>query len=110
MKNFQSLKKEELKSLYESLSCEYKAYQGRGLSLDISRGKPNSEQIDVSQAILSTPLFREDCFTKAGMDARNYGEGTPDINSLYRMAYLLLGTAAIALLVDFLLLRKKEDE
>ena len=43
-------------------------------------------------------------------ETSTYGESTPDINSLYRMAYLLLGTAAIALLVDFLLLRKKEDE
>ena len=43
-------------------------------------------------------------------ETTTYGEGTPDMDSLYRMAYLLLGTAAIALLVDFLILRKKEDE
>lgn len=42
-------------------------------------------------------------------ETTTYGEGTPDTDSLYRMTYLLLGTAAIALLVDFLILRKKED-
>lgn len=43
-------------------------------------------------------------------ETTTYGEGTPNTDSLYRMTYLLLGTAAIALLVDFLLLRKKEEE
>ncbi len=43
-------------------------------------------------------------------ETTTYGEGTPDTDSLYRMTYLLLGTAAIALLVDFLILRKKEEE
>ncbi len=83
MKNFQSLKTEELKSIYESLYAEYDAYKSRGLSLDLSRGKPNSDQIDVSQAILSTPMEREDCFTKSGADARNYGEGTPEMKDFF---------------------------
>ena len=83
MKNFQSLKKEELKSIYDKLSAEYQAYQERGLSLDLSRGKPNSDQIDVSQAILATPLEREECFAKSGMDARNYGEGLPEMKEFF---------------------------
>lgn len=39
-----------------------------------------------------------------------YGESTPDMDALYRMTYLLLGTAAIALLVDYLILRKKDED
>ena len=83
MKNFQSLKKEELKTIYASLLSEYEGYVSEGLSLDLSRGKPNSSQIDVSQAILSTPMEREDCFTEAGIDARNYGEGTPEMKKFF---------------------------
>ena len=83
MKNFQSLKKEELKNIYEELSEKYLAYKAMGLSLDLSRGKPNSEQIDVSQAILSTPMEREDCFAKSGLDARNYGEGLPEMKEFF---------------------------
>ncbi|MBQ8320346.1 MAG: hypothetical protein IJX81_05645 [Clostridia bacterium] len=38
-----------------------------------------------------------------------YGEREAALDSVYRMTYLLLGTAAIALLVDYLILRKKEN-
>ena len=83
MEKFQSLKKEELRKIYESLSVSYEAYKARGLSLDISRGKPNSEQIDVSQAILSTPMERNDCFTASGLDTRNYGEGLSEMKEFF---------------------------
>ena len=83
MKKFQSLKQEELKTIYDALSSEYKEYQSRGLSLDLSRGKPNSDQLDVSQAILTTPMEREDCFARSGMDARNYGEGLPEMKDFF---------------------------
>ncbi len=83
MKSFQSLKKEELKSIYEELSASYEAYREQGLSLDLSRGKPNSDQLDVSQALLSEPMTREECFAKSGLDARNYGEGLPETKEFF---------------------------
>lgn len=83
MKNFQSLKREELKSIYESLLSEYEGYKKRSLSLDLSRGKPNSDQLDVSQALLSCPMEREECFAKSGLDARNYGEGLPEMKDFF---------------------------
>ena len=43
-------------------------------------------------------------------ETTTYGEQTADLDSIYRVTYLLLGTAAIALLIDFLILRKREDE
>ncbi len=83
MENFQSMEKEELKALYASLSDGYEAYRKRGLSLDLSRGKPNSLQIDISQELLDSPMKREDCFAASGLDARNYGEGLPEMKAFF---------------------------
>ena len=51
---------------------EYEEFRARGLSLDITRGKPSPEQLDLANDLLSLPGGR-DYFTKAGDDARNYG-------------------------------------
>ncbi len=85
MKAYKTMKKEELLEEYSALLGKYKEYKERGLKLDLSRGKPNSDQLDVSQALLSYPLTREDCFSEAGVDCRNYGEltGLPETKRLF---------------------------
>lgn len=72
MKDFRTLTKEEMKSLYNELLTEYNEYKEKGLTLDLSRGKPNPEQLDVSMGVLTPVLAREACFNK-GLDCRNYG-------------------------------------
>jgi len=109
MENFQTMKKEELKAEYQRLSLKYQEYQNRGLSLDLSRGKPNSDQIDVSQEILSTPMLREDCFAASGIDARNYGEGLPEMKEFFskllniKKEYITIGgNSSLQLMYDTL--------
>ncbi len=84
MKNYAKLTKEKRAELYQSLYEEYKNYCGMGLSLDLSRGKPNAEQLDVSQSLLSFPITREDTLA-AGTDCRNYGvlDGLPAAKRLF---------------------------
>ena len=60
MKKYTELTKSELLELYAPLKEKYEAYCESGLKLDISRGKPNAEQLDVSQALLEAPLTKED--------------------------------------------------
>ena len=87
MKKYAELSKIELERLYASLKEQYETYRQSGIKLDISRGKPNAEQLDVSQAILETPLTREEC--QKGVDLRNYGilDGIPEMKKLFSNLY-----------------------
>jgi len=85
MKKYQELSKQEQSKLYQELVSEYNEYKSKGLSLDLSRGKPNSDQLDVSHALLSLPMTREMCFSEKGLDCRNYGvlDGLPEAKKLF---------------------------
>ena len=85
MKSYLNLNKEELSAEYEALLKEYNGYKAKGLKLDLSRGKPNSGQLDISQALLSGGMLREDSFSEAGLDCRNYGvlDGIPEMKRLF---------------------------
>lgn len=89
MKKYTELSRKELEALYASLEEKYKNYKSAGLKLDISRGKPNADQLDVSQAILNAPMSREDCHSKIGVDLRNYGilDGIPEMKKLFSELY-----------------------
>ena len=85
MKMYSDLSKSEQRSEYESLLAKYNEYKAEGLSLDLSRGKPNAEQLDVSQALLSVDLAREGYKSAAGFDCRNYGvlDGLPEVKDMF---------------------------
>lgn len=57
----------------EKLSEVYRRYCEAGLSLDLSRGKPSAEQLDLSNDLL-TALTPADVRAESGADCRNYGE------------------------------------
>ena len=84
MNTFDSLSRQERASLYADLVKEYNSYKERKLSLDLSRGKPNAEQLDISQALLSFPVTAEDVMAE-GVDCRNYGvlDGIPSAKRLF---------------------------
>ena len=52
MKPYRELSKEELLALQEELQAEYDAEKAKGLKLDISRGKPGKEQLDLSMPMM----------------------------------------------------------
>lgn len=61
------------------------AYRRKGLSLDISRGKPGREQLDLTSGMLDVISTSEDCFAENGLDCRNYGllDGLPEAKRLF---------------------------
>ena len=59
MKKYSQLTAEELKNEYECLLKKYNEYKAMGLKLDLSRGKPNSDQLDISLPLLSEARPRE---------------------------------------------------
>ena len=48
---FAEMDKEQLQLLYDSLKQEYQEYQQQGLKLNMSRGKPAPEQLDLCAGV-----------------------------------------------------------
>lgn len=81
---YADLTKEELLELKKSLKAEYKAMQNRDLKLDMSRGKPSQEQLDISMGLMDVLSSDADLMSENGSDCRNYGvlDGIPEAKEL----------------------------
>ena len=74
MKAYQELSKEELLALREELHAAYEDVKGKGLKLDMSRGKPGVSQLALSMPMLDVINSDSDMKTVLGNDTRNYGD------------------------------------
>lgn len=79
--------KEQLLSMKKELQARYEAFQAKGLTLDMSRGKPEPAQLDLSNELLSLPIPNP---VADGLDVRNYG-GLDGIESGKKLFASLLG-------------------
>ncbi|WP_018180322.1 aminotransferase class I/II-fold pyridoxal phosphate-dependent enzyme [Jongsikchunia kroppenstedtii] len=81
--NFHSLSTDELRSTQSDLRDLYAKLQAAGLKLDLTRGKPSPEQLDLSNALLSLP--GDDFLDSSGVDTRNYGSpaGNPELRAIF---------------------------
>lgn len=84
-KKYTDMNNDELLLQYNKTKAEYEKYCSMKLSLDLSRGKPNSDQLDISLPLLSEARPREKCFSINGVDCRNYGvlDGIPEMKKLF---------------------------
>ena len=73
MKPYIEMSKEEMQSELAELKGEYRRYQGMDLSLDMSRGKPCREQLDISMGMMDALNSGVDLTCEDGTDCRNYG-------------------------------------
>lgn len=73
MKAYRELSREELLSLKERLEKEYEDARGKGLKLDMSRGKPSVAQLDMGMDIFDVLNSGSDMTSIDGVDVRNYG-------------------------------------
>lgn len=74
MKAYKNMSREELEQLQKELSAAYEDVKKKGLKLDMSRGKPSAEQLDLSKEMLDVVSSESNCMTKEGIECRNYGE------------------------------------
>ncbi len=74
----------DLQALRRKTQADYDAFRARGLKLDMTRGKPAADQLDLAEPMLALPGNR-DHFSEAGDDARNYGilQGLPEARALF---------------------------
>lgn len=82
---YQSMSKEQLLGLRLELISKYNAFKADGVKLDMARGKPDKQQLDISEEILSLIIKNEQCITDDGTDCRNYGglDGLPEAKALF---------------------------
>ena len=74
----------ERAALLQELEQRYAAFKAQGLKLDMTRGKPSSEQLDLASK-LTVVLSETDYKGSDGSDARNYGglDGLPEMKALF---------------------------
>jgi aspartate/methionine/tyrosine aminotransferase len=84
MEEFEKMDVTQLKMLKEKLQLQYDDFKKQSLKLDMSRGKPNVDQLDLSMGIFECAGI--ECYgTLDGIDCRNYGEldGIPEAKKLF---------------------------
>lgn len=111
MTAYKAMTKDELASAKAGLEQEYKAFQGRGLKLDMSRGKPGKDQLDLSMELLEVLDGTSDCTSENGMDCRNYGvpAGIPECRRLFAPLFdvkpenvIIGGNSSLNLMFDYI--------
>lgn len=106
MKAYTEMSREELLAEQRTLRARYEAFAQKGLQLDMSRGKPGADQLD-----LSADLFDVKDYMADGMDCRNYGglDGLPECKALFGELMgvpaenvIVGGTASLTLMFDYI--------
>ncbi|MEJ9077015.1 aminotransferase class I/II-fold pyridoxal phosphate-dependent enzyme [Gordonia malaquae] len=89
--NYHSMSVDELRTTRDDLRQRYETLKAAGLNLDLTRGKPGPDQLDLSNPMLSLP--GDDYRSPSGTDTRNYGgvSGLPELRAIFGE---LLGTGA----------------
>lgn len=84
MKSLKQMSKNELLQLKAELEKNFEDAKGKGLKLDMSRGKPSVAQLDMAMGIMDVLNSSTKLSTEAGMDCRNYGilDGIPEAKKL----------------------------
>ena len=84
MKKYTEMTKDELNQELALVEAKYEELKAKGLKLDISRGKPGREQLDIVKDMLGIVNENTD-FMCDGQDVRNYGilDGITPVKELY---------------------------
>lgn len=104
---FTAMSKEELESVYSELLSKYNTFKARGLKLDMSRGKPCTEQLNLSMDMLNIT----DVKAENGLECRNYGilDGIPECKAIFSEMLevedknvIVMGNSSLNVMFDFI--------
>ena len=73
MTAYKDLSREELLELKSGLEARFTEIKEKGLKLDMSRGKPSAEQLNLSMEMMDVLNSSADLICEDGVDCRNYG-------------------------------------
>ena len=106
-----NLSPEELRSFYEKSKKEYASFLNAGVSINMARGRPSPEQLDLSDALLDLSKAQMGIKDAQGMDVRNYGNlyGIPECRALFGELFgappenvIAAGASSLNLMYDFI--------
>ena len=107
--NIQNMSREELSARLSALMEEYNSYKESGLKLDMSRGKPGTEQVELTLEMLN-PAILGDFKAENGFDVRNYGilDGIPECKKIFADILgvkpentIVFGNASLTIMYDY---------
>ena len=107
--NIQNSSREQLQERLAVLMQEYNSYKALGLKLDMSRGKPGAEQLELTNDMLD-PALLGDFKASNGFDVRNYGilDGIPECKKLFSEIVdvapeniIVFGNASLTIMYDY---------
>ena len=84
MTAYKDRSREELLQEKELLEAKFQEIKGKGLKLDMSRGKPSEAQLNLSMGMMDVLNSTTDLGCSVGVDCRNYGvlDGIPEAKEL----------------------------
>ena len=84
MTPYRELSREQLQAMKGDLEKQFEEVKAKGLNLDMSRGKPCKEQLNLSMGMLEELKSTDKLKCETGIDCRNYGllEGIPEAKRL----------------------------
>jgi hypothetical protein len=84
MTDFKKLSEQERHKIKEELLQRYGEFQSRQITLDMTRGKPCAEQLDLALGMIEDDIGKT-YLTQDGLDCRNYGglDGIPAAKILW---------------------------
>lgn len=109
MSDLKSMSRDELHRKLHTLNIRYEEFVGQKLKLDMSRGKPGADQLDLSMKMLDFPASGDSCKTEDGTDCRNYGlvDGIPEAKALFAQMLevspkeiIIGGNASLSMMYD----------
>ncbi len=85
MNSYLNLSREELAAEFSEVKKEYENLKKMGLQLDMSRGKPSIDQIDLSKCMFDLVGNELGFKNKDGVECRNYGglDGLSELKELF---------------------------
>ncbi len=108
---YSQMSKADLLSRKAALDKEFAEIKKLNLKLDMSRGKPGADQLDLSMDMLKTVIGVCDCKAENGFDCRNYGvlDGLPECKALFAEMLevrpenvIIGGTSSLNLMFDYI--------
>ncbi len=108
---YAQMSKDELTACKKRLDADFDAFKKLHLQLDMSRGKPGGDQLDLSMDMLKEVIGVCDCKAENGLDCRNYGvlDGLPECKALFAellevspQNVIIGGSSSLNLMFDYI--------